>query len=255
MSDAAPASGRAGPWRVLAIGLLAAMAAAGCDEADPWLVVIARSDLAPSEEVDRIDVELVGVGVTTSTTVGRSASLREGLPIYERRLATLAGRRVRVTFFLDDEEIAVRDLVFDHMADRTIAVVVPRLCVDVACDEGETCVLGQCAEPGCVDGDEPGCPEAICASDDACAVADVPCAGGACAEGTCLAYGDDDACADGEWCDPLSGCAPRRAAQDASAVDAGDADPAYGDSGDTDSGDTDTGDTAADPTDAGMPAI
>ena len=232
----ATSRGSIGSSAVLLAVIVASSIVSGCDEEDPWLVIVARSDLVPHEEVDRIEVELVGVGVTTSTDVGRSASLREGLPIYERRLATLAGRHVRITFFFEGDPIATRDLVFDHLADRTLNVLVPRLCVDVGCDDGETCVLGQCAEPSCVDGDEPSCPGAMCTTDEPCAVDDVPCAAGSCTGGTCVAYGDDDACAADEWCDPLTGCSIRRGHQDAATQDAATQDTATQDTGAADGG-------------------
>lgn len=194
---------------------LASLVLSACHGNDPRLAIVARSDLTPREEVDRIDVELVGVGVTTSTTVSRSSSPREGLTIYERYLAPLARRHVRVTFFLDGAEIARRDLVFDHTVDRELVIDVPRLCVDAGCEDDETCILGQCAPSTCVDGDETDCPGPMCADDSECAIEAVPCATGACSDGVCLGYGDDGACESGEWCDPLSGCAPQRAFVDA----------------------------------------
>jgi hypothetical protein len=259
----APAIDRVSP-RVSALGSLAAitiaaLALSACHGPEPRLVIVARSDLAPREEVDRIDVALVGVSMSTSTTVARSAELREGITVFDRQLASLAGRHVRVTFFFDGEEIAMRDLVFDHLADREIVVDLPRLCVDVVCDDGETCIVGQCASTACVEGDEADCPEAMCDDDGQCAVEDVPCATGVCANGACLAYGDDEGCEAHEWCDPLSGCAPRRAYVDAwvAMPDGGGVD-AYGPDAGADGGELDAAvdvDAAEEEVDAALEGI
>lgn len=199
----------------LAVLALVCLGLPACQLDDPPLVIVARSDLTPHEEVDRIDVELVGAGAATSTPVTPSDSLRDGLTIYDRDLAALSGRHVRITLFLEDQEIATRDLVFDHLTAREIIVDLPRLCVDVGCDAGETCVVGQCAPWTCVVGSEPECPEPMCTADAQCSMDDVACATGVCAEDTCLAYGDDTSCDVDEWCDPLRGCVPRRADADA----------------------------------------
>jgi hypothetical protein len=231
------------------------LALTGCLGPEPRLVIVARSDLVPYEEVDRIDVELVGVGSTTSASVSATTALREGLTVYDRRLATLRARHVRVTFFFDGSAIATRDLVFDHMEDRELTVLVPRLCVDAACSDGETCVLGQCAAWTCVDGDEADCPEAMCADDGVCAIDDVACATGACSDGVCVGYGEGDGCADGEWCDPRAGCVVRRALVDAWAADPDTGIDAAEDGGLDPGMDADTADTAPDDVDAAVMGI
>lgn len=193
-----------------------------CDEDEPRLVVVMRSDLAARDELVSVTVELVGLTTSTTTSIARGDDLANGVVVYDRHLSPLAERHLRLHLVGNDGELATRDLVFAHLADREISVLVPRLCVDVDCDEdgGETCVLGQCAAATCVDGDESVCPDAMCESDDECAPS-AACATGVCSEGVCLGFGDDDQCATGEWCSPDEGCSVMPYTVDAGVTDGG----------------------------------
>ena len=203
----------------------------GCPRSGVQLVIVAASDLTPYEEVDRIEVELVGVGLMEGTNVERGDDLAAGIEVYHRRHATLDGRHVRITFLRAGVEVMTRDMVFDHQADREISVLMPRECEESACDGDETCVRGVCAPSTCVDGTEAECPEATCTADTEC-VAEAACAAGTCRDGTCLVLGDDEVCDALDWCDPTEGCAPRRT----TVTDAGIPDAGVTDAGPLDAG-------------------
>ncbi|MDQ3034413.1 MAG: hypothetical protein M3Y87_18540 [Myxococcota bacterium] len=210
-------------FSLVCAAIAVALLMSACRSEDPRLVIVARSDLAPREEVDRIDVELVGIGVAASVSIGRRDSLAEGIVVYDRALAPIAERHARVSFYLGDALVATRDVVIEHLADRELLVDVPRACVDIGCELelDETCVLGQCGAPTCVDGTEPECPPAMCDDDAQCAV-EVECATGSCRDGVCVALGDDARCERREWCDPTQGCRARRLGSGAGGIgDAG----------------------------------
>lgn len=199
----------------------------GCLPSGPRLAIVAATDLTAYEEVDEIEVELLGVGLSETLEIDRGQDLAEGVTVFDRRLGAYDGREVRITLRRDGEDVLHRDLVFDHRQDRELFVLIPRECGDVDCfeDDGETCIRGTCAPSTCVVGDEAECPEATCATDGECA-ADATCARAECRDGACLALGDDASCEGDAWCDPRSGCAPRRrrtrdAGTDAAPTDAG----------------------------------
>lgn len=193
-----------------------------CREEDPRLVVVLRTDLAARDELVSVTTELVGISSFTTTAMVRGDDLANGVVVYDARLASLSERHVRLHLVGEDGDLATRDLVFSHLADREISVLVPRLCVDVDCDEegGETCIVGQCAASTCVEGDESSCPGAMCATDAQCA-ATASCASGVCSGGACLAFGDDTQCEAGQWCSPDEGCASMPYTVDAGVSDGG----------------------------------
>jgi hypothetical protein len=213
------------PRSLVFFALLGATALPACPEHEPGLVIVARSDLVPREEVDRIEVELIGVGVLASLPLGRRSTLADGIVVLDEAFVARPSREIRISLHLGDRVVVSRDLVLDHSTDREILVDLPRACVDVACDVevGETCVRGQCGGADCVDGTEPGCPPPMCDDDAQCAIG-VVCAAGRCRDGTCIALGDDSACEVGQFCDPDRGCAPRRVL-DAGTDDDSDAGP------------------------------
>lgn len=213
-------------FSLLASLLVCAGLMSGCPRSGVQLVIVASSDLTPYEEVDRIEVELVGVGVTEVTDVARGDDLDTGIEIYDRRHASLDGRHVRITFLRAGVEVMTRDLVFDHQVDRELAVLMPRECEESVCDGDETCVRGVCAPSTCIEGSEAGCPEATCSADTEC-VSMAACAEGSCRDGACLVFGDDDRCEPLDWCDPTLGCATRRT----TVTDAGVSDAGPGDAG------------------------
>lgn len=229
------------------LALLWLSALTGCLPSGPRLAIVAATDLTAYEEVDEIEVELVGVGLSETYDVDRGEDLTEGVTVFDRRLGAYDGREVRITLRRDGEDVLHRDLVFDHHEDRELFVLIPRECGDVDCyeDDGETCIRGACAPSSCVEGDEAECPEATCTTDDEC-VADATCARAECRDGACLSLGDDASCEGDTWCDPRSGCAPRRhrtrdAGADAAPSDAGTDSP---DAGPEDAGTDDAGEDA-----------
>lgn len=213
----------------------------GCQPTGVSLVIVASSDLTPYEEVDSIQVELVGVGLSETTSVDERTRLDQGIEVWNRSHANLDGRHVRVTFLRAGEVVATRDLVFDHQVDRTLDVLIPRECTELDCGRLETCVLGVCAPDTCVDGTEADCPAPTCTSSEDCVVT-AACAEAECRGGACLLFGDDGACDGTLWCDPDEGCVESRGAmRDGGAGDGGVGDAGLSDAGVTDAGVTDAG--------------
>ena len=183
----------------------------GCPSETPeGLIVHVQTDLVPGLEIDRVSTEIDG-DIVASSSLGPYDSLSRPTQVANAQGLPHGLRRVRVTLHYGPSTVAVRDVQVEFRGSLLVNVVVSRSCSGVVCDEGETCVAGQCAEPSCATGFAPDpsieCPPAQCVMNDDCG-GPTGCVVPTCALGVCLDIGDDSLCARGERCVADLGCLP-----------------------------------------------
>ncbi|MBN8614188.1 MAG: fibronectin type III domain-containing protein [Deltaproteobacteria bacterium] len=196
---------------VMLFGACLATLVLGCPSETPeGLIVHVQTDLVPGLEIDRVSTEIDG-DIVASSSLGPYDSLSRPTQVANAQGLPHGLRRVRVTLHYGPSTVAVRDVQVEFRGSLLVNVVVSRSCSGVVCDEGQTCVAGQCAEPSCATGfaTDPSieCPPAQCVMNDDCG-GPTGCVVPTCALGVCLDIGDDSLCARGERCVADLGCLP-----------------------------------------------
>ena len=195
------------------IGLLAA----GCGDDTTSLTIEVTSPMAVPAEIDSLD--FLVVGETSGAMLDRSFPLETGWPHSitvmpagdptEMLTITVSGRRSGAV----SGEFVVQQRVMEPFVEgeeRLVQIVLPRDCMFITCGEFHNCVDGVCVGL-MLDGGMPDGGDAMVDAGPACVTSadcddGVACTVDACTAGTCSSTPDDSMCADGESCNPLSGC-------------------------------------------------
>ncbi len=193
------------------VPLVALTLAVGC-EGPPALVVTLRTDWIAGQEVVQISTD-VDRARTATAEVTFGDDLGNGRRVAE--VTGLAPGEHEVTVTLTGPEpgmftSARRLAVVDARGAGSVTVVMTRDCQGVHCpihEAASACLGGRCVLPDCTPERPERCPTPRCVEDSDCPRL-ATCGGGVCAGGVCLLAPDDDACADGERCDPAVGCRP-----------------------------------------------
>ncbi|MFT5353441.1 MAG: hypothetical protein ACI9KE_000639, partial [Polyangiales bacterium] len=209
-------------------GLFALLALVGCTDGLA-LSVDVKTDFVPGPEFAAVRVTLVGED--SSSTVGAAGDYLSGQRAID--LDGLDENRARtVSVELLDRlgaVIAERSALVDHREDLGLTLTLARDCAGVSCPgagaaAATACFGGRCADPECIDGTEPSCPEPECRADTDCPVLNA-CSTRRCIDTLCLYAPDIGACGIGTYCSPELGClalpSPVDASMDAMPRDAG----------------------------------
>lgn len=199
--------------------LILASLLAGCGQQDAVdLFVDVRTDVRPEYEFASVRIELVGAGsagpgrVQRPATAAEEAAFREGMRVaeFEEVDRPLVSVRVALLDALGLPVLERAAAVRIGERDRIVTVLLTRDCAGVICpgpgDDPslEACLGGRCVDARCTPETPEHCPRG-CDDDSDCAV-EASCATGRCDEGTCFRVERTNACNEGQWCHPETGC-------------------------------------------------
>lgn len=197
------------------LGVAVALAALGCDAAEPLLLDL-RTDLVPAREFEAVAVEVSHVDGTTSVRheVDVDLDYLAGARVAELGAVPRGTADVSVSLLGGGDAVVVERVIrVEVEGPIVVTALVSRTCRDVSCPadgddaEATTCVGGRCVDPRCSELDPAACGEAACASDAEC-VAGAECTQARCIEGQCAVVPDDARCEAGAICEAGAGCIP-----------------------------------------------
>ncbi|MCZ7684133.1 MAG: hypothetical protein M5U28_37315 [Sandaracinaceae bacterium] len=192
----------------------------GCTS-EATLVVDVRTDYLALLEFTTVEAEVFagadfeGGGTVRRVQVGLEDDGPHGIRVGEWALAPGSyGVRARL-LAPDGFRVAERRAVVEVDGLRAVTLVASRRCAEVECPapggdpSASECVDGVCVPLECTPDDPSTCGGiTTCDADSDCARS-AECAIGECLGGFCAPWGDDERCADGEYCDVERGCLPR----------------------------------------------
>jgi len=181
-----------------------------CGDERAELLVDLRTDLVPG-------VEFLAVTTTVDSERDEATAVGDVSYVEGRRVATFStlergSKRLTLQLLgLGGRIVAERAVTFEFESDVGITVVITRNCSGVSCEDpaASSCLAGRCVPAGCIDGLQPECGSAACASDSDCDAPAAACATATCGDGVCYARADDSVCAADEYCAAEIGCEMR----------------------------------------------
>lgn len=178
----------------------------GCSSSGTELRVDLRTDWVGGVEVAEVIARIEGLDDEMRTPFTTSDDLADGVRVGLFDGVPSGTQRVSVELVSPTGEVVGdRSAVVQIRGSTGVTLLVTRNCAGVTCDDpaANQCLDGRCVSPMCTVENLTACGPPSCAGPVDC-VATAPCVEPQCVGGACLRSGGG--CANGEYCDPESGC-------------------------------------------------